>query len=198
MKRAVFLDRYGTVNEEMGYINHLDRFKIFPWTAPAIRKLNEAGIVAVLTTNQGGVARGYFPESLVQEIHAKLQAELACRQARLDAIYYCPHHPEGKEQSYRIRCECRKPSPGMLMRAVGDLDIDLSASFMVSDRYQDLQMAFQAGARGVLLMSGYGKGEHLYQKHTWPRQPDFIADNLLEGVDWILDQIRRRDGVGCL
>lgn len=189
MKGAVFLDRDGTVSEEVGYTNHIDRFRIFPWSVTALRKLNQAGIPAVLITNQSGVARGYFPESLVQEVHSKLQAELGRFGARLDAIYYCPHHPDGKEEAYRKVCGCRKPAPGMLHRAARDLDLDLRASFVVSDRYQDLSMAFQAGARGVLTLTGYGKGEYRYHKDTWPRLPDCVAADLLEAVDWILDQV---------
>jgi D-glycero-D-manno-heptose 1,7-bisphosphate phosphatase len=187
MKAAVFLDRDGTVNEEVGYVNHIDRFRIFPWTAPAIRKLNQAGLPSVLVTNQSGVARGYFPETLVQEIHTRLQDELARFTARLDAIYYCPHHPDGKVTAYRKTCDCRKPAPGMLHRASQDLGLDLGASFVVSDRYQDVAMGFQAGARGILLLSGYGKGEYEYQREGWPRQPDFVATDLLEGVGWILE-----------
>jgi D-glycero-D-manno-heptose 1,7-bisphosphate phosphatase len=189
MRAAVFLDRDGTLSEEVGYVNHIDRFHVFPWSAAAIRKLNGAGVPVVLVTNQSGVARGYFPEILVEETHAKLQAELARFEARLDAIYYCPHHPHGKVAAYRKPCKCRKPAPGMLQRAARDLDLDLSASFVVSDRYKDLSMGFQTGARGVLLLSGYGKGEYLYHKDTWPRQPDYVAVHLLEAVDWILVQM---------
>jgi D-glycero-D-manno-heptose 1,7-bisphosphate phosphatase len=141
----------------------------------------------VLVTNQSGVARGYFPEALVQEIHTRLQDELARFTARLDAIYYCPHHPDGKLTAYRKTCDCRKPAPGMLHRAAQDLGLDLGASFIVSDRYQDVAMGFQAGARGVLLLSGYGKGEYEYNRDSWPRQPDFVATDLLEGVEWILE-----------
>jgi D-glycero-D-manno-heptose 1,7-bisphosphate phosphatase len=189
MRAAVFLDRDGTVSEEVGYVNHIDRFQIYPWTPAAIRKLNGAGIPAILVTNQSGVARGYFPEILVEETHAKLQTELARFSARLDAIYYCPHHPHGKVAAYRKVCECRKPAPGLLHRAASDLDLDLQASFVVGDRYQDLSMGFQTGARGVLLLSGYGKGEYLYHKETWPRQPDHVAVDLLEAADWILAQM---------
>ena len=186
MEAAVFLDRDGTVNEEVGFVNHIDRFRIFPWSGPAIRRLNQAGLLSVLVTNQSGVARGYFPETLVQETHARLQEELARFSARLDAIYYCPHHPDGKLQEYRKTCDCRKPAPGMLHRAAQELGLDLRASFVVSDRYQDLSMGFQAGTRGVLLLSGYGKGEYAYFRGSWPRPPDFVAAQLLEGVEWIL------------
>ncbi len=188
MRAAVFLDRDGTVSEEVGYVNHIDRFRVFPWTGKAVRKLNQAGLAAVLVTNQSGVARGYFPEALVTEIHARLRAELALSDAWLDAIYYCPHHPEGQVAEYRRACDCRKPAPGMILRAAADLHVDLKASFVISDRYQDLAMGFQAGARGVLLLTGYGKGEYHYHRHAWARPPAFVAADLLEASDWILAQ----------
>jgi D-glycero-D-manno-heptose 1,7-bisphosphate phosphatase len=188
MRRAVFFDRDGTLNEEVGYVNHIDRFHIFPWAAPAVKKLNDAGIATVLVTNQSGIARGYFPETLVLKLHARLQEELARFSARLDGIYYCPHHPEGSVEAFRKRCDCRKPAPGMLNRAARELHLDLRASYLISDRYQDLSMAFHAGARGVLLLSGYGRGEYEYFRNTWPRQPDWVAANVLEAVDWILAQ----------
>jgi D-glycero-D-manno-heptose 1,7-bisphosphate phosphatase len=192
MKAAVFLDRDGTVSEEVGYVNHIDRFRLFPWSGAALHKLNEAGLVTVLVTNQSGIARGYFPESLVAEIHARLQAELALSGARLDAIYYCPHHPEGEVAEFRRTCDCRKPAPGMIHRAAADLDLDLRSSFVISDRYQDLSMGFADGARGILLLTGYGKGEYHYHRETWPRPPAFVAVDLLEASEWILSQIDNR------
>ncbi len=191
MKAAVFVDRDGTLNEEVGYVNHIDRFRLFPWAAPAVRKLNEAALPVVVVTNQSGVARGYFPESLVLEIHHRLQAELNLAGAHLDGIYYCPHHPEGKVRAFRQSCACRKPHPGMLHRAAASLSLDLAASFVVSDRYQDILMGARVGARGVLLLTGYGKGEVLYHKDLWPAQPDYIAVDLLAAVDWILEQPAR-------
>ena len=188
MKRAVFLDRDGTLNEEVGYINHIDRFRLFPWTAPAVRKLNEAGIPSVVVTNQSGVARDYFPLDLVHQVHERLRIELARCEARLDAIYFCPHHPDGKVAAYTTRCACRKPEPGMLVRAAQDLDLDFGSSYMISDRFQDLSMAFRVGMKGVLLLTGYGKGEYLYHRDKWPRLPAFVAADLLEAVNWILAQ----------
>ncbi len=186
MNRAVFLDRDGTLSEEVGYVNHLDRFKLYPWTAQAVRRLNQAGLQVIVITNQSGVARGYFPESLVQEIHQLLQAQLAAAGAFLDGIYYCPHHPEGSVLPYRISCACRKPGTGLIQRAALEKNLDLTSSFIVGDRYQDLRPGFTVNARTILVLSGYGKGEYLYQKDTWPRQPDFAAPTLLEAVDWIL------------
>lgn len=190
MKGAVFLDRDGTVSEEAGYINHIDRFKIYPWTLEAVRKLNDAGVPVFLITNQSGVARGYFPEELVKEVHRKLCDSLARSGAFLDDIYYCPHHPEGREAAYRMLCDCRKPAPGMLLKAARDHDIDLSLSFVIGDRYVDVETGFRAGARGVLVLSGYGRGEYLYQKDLWPRPPDHIAENLVAAVDWVLSWLR--------
>jgi D-glycero-D-manno-heptose 1,7-bisphosphate phosphatase len=188
MQRAVFLDRDGTVCEEVGYLNHVDRMRLFPWTAAAIRKFNAAGLRTVLVTNQSGVAKGYFPEALVDEVHQRLRQELADSGASLDAIYYCPHHPEGKVPAYRRMCDCRKPSLGMIQRAATEHDLDLTLSFMVGDKYVDLETAYRAGMRAVLVLSGYGKGEYLYQSHTWSRMPDYIAEDLADAADWILSQ----------
>ncbi len=190
MRRAVFLDRDGTVSEEMGYINHIDRFRLYPWSAPSIRKLNESGLAVVLITNQSGVARGYFPELLVREIHARLENELALAGAHLDRIFYCPHHPDAGHAPYRQQCNCRKPGIGMLIRAARELDVDLHGSYLVGDRYLDMKTAFRAKAKGVLVLSGYGRGELFYLKDTWDRQPDFVAENLTGAVDFILEDIR--------
>ena len=188
MNRAVFLDRDGTISEEVGYLNHIDRFHIFPGVALAIGKLNKAGFRVILVTNQSGVAKGYFPEALVREVHQKLQSELAREGAHLDDIYFCPHHPQASIDAYRLRCDCRKPAVGMLMKAADTHGIDLGASFMIGDKYVDLETAYRAGSRAVLVLSGYGKGEYLYQKESWARMPDCIATSLPEAVDWILSQ----------
>jgi D-glycero-D-manno-heptose 1,7-bisphosphate phosphatase len=188
MHRAVFLDRDGTVNEEVGYVNHLSRFRVFPWAARAVRSLNDAGFRVVLFTNQSGIARGHFPESLVGEVHEVLARELAHEGARLDGVYYCPHHPDGKVDRYRQVCECRKPRPGMLLRAARELNLDLARSIGVGDKYLDIQTAQAAAARGVLVLSGYGRGELAYESHLWPRPPDHVAENLLDAVEWITGQ----------
>lgn len=177
---AVFLDRDGTICEEMGYVNHVDRLRIFPFAAEAIRRLNQAGIPVIVVTNQSGIARNIFPESLVHQVHAKMTAELAAEGARVDAIYFCPHRKEDA-------CECRKPSPGLLERAARENALDLAASWVVGDRYADLEMAHTAGGRGILVMTGYGRGEYELHRETWPRQPDALAEDLTEAVRRILD-----------
>src|SRR5262249_6834014 len=155
-------DRDGTVSDEVGYLNHIERLRIYPFSAPAILKLNQAGFATVLVTNQSGVARGFFPEELVAEVHAELERELGVAGAHLDAIYYCPHHPDGKVDAYRRDCECRKPRLGMIDRAARELSLDLSRSFVVGDRYLDMELGFRSGACPVLVMTGYGRGEYAY------------------------------------
>jgi len=157
---------------------HTNMYKPFPWAGPAIRKINESGMKAILITNQSGVERGYFPESQVHEVHAILRAELSRHNAKLDAVYFCPHHPE-------TGCDCRKPRPGMLLRAQKELGIDLSRSFVIGDKYLDVGVAYAAGAKAVLVLTGYGREEHEQYKGE-PLQPHFIAENLLEAVDSIL------------
>jgi D-glycero-D-manno-heptose 1,7-bisphosphate phosphatase len=179
LRRAVFLDRDGTIGEEMGYVNHVDRFQIFPYAAEAIRQLNLAEIPVVVVTNQSGIARNIFPESLVHEVHKKMVAQLAAGGAWIDAIYFCPHKSEDA-------CECRKPNPGLLQQAAREHALDLTASWVVGDRYADLEMAYAAGARGILVMTGYGRGEYELHRSTWPRQPDAMAENLSEAVRRIL------------
>jgi D-glycero-D-manno-heptose 1,7-bisphosphate phosphatase len=186
MQRAVFLDRDGTISEEVGYINHFDRFRLYPCAVEAIKKLNDAGWLAILATNQSGIARGYFPEALMHQIHDNLQSELANFGARLDAIYYCPHLAGGTIAEYSKPCDCRKPRIGMLSKAAGDFQLDLHTCFVIGDRYLDMETAHNAGAKGVLVLTGYGKGEHLYLAHTWPRQPAYIAQDVSAAVDWIL------------
>jgi D-glycero-D-manno-heptose 1,7-bisphosphate phosphatase len=180
LRRAAFLDRDGTICEEMGYVNHVDRLQIFPFAAAAIRQLNEAQVPVIVVTNQSGVARDIFPESLVHQVHQKMIAELSAGGARVDAIYFCPHKSEDA-------CECRKPNPGFLERAAGDHALDISSSWVVGDRYADLEMGHAAGARGILVMTGYGRGEYELHHARWARQPEALAENLTEAVRRILN-----------
>ena len=178
---AVFLDRDGTINEEMGYINHVSRFRLLPEAAPAIRRLNEAGLAVVVITNQSGAARGYFPASLVEEVHQHMQNLLAEEGARVDAIYTCLHAPDAG-------CSCRKPQPGLLLQAAGDLGLDLSHSYLVGDRYVDIQTAANGGVQGILVLTGYGLGEYENFRNANPTKPVHIAPNLLEAAEFILNK----------
>jgi D-glycero-D-manno-heptose 1,7-bisphosphate phosphatase len=181
-RRAVFMDRDGTISEEVGYVNHPSRYRVFPYSAEAVRLLNEAGWLAILVTNQAGVARGYFTEDLIGSVHGVLKGELEKHGAHLDAIYYCAHHPSVGEAPYRFDCDCRKPKPGLSTRAAADFDIDLKNSWMVGDRYSDVELARNASVHAAFVLSGYGRGELEYQRSLWKHEPDLVAEDLLEAV----------------
>jgi D-glycero-D-manno-heptose 1,7-bisphosphate phosphatase len=181
-RRAAFIDRDGTLSEEVGYINHPSRFRLFPYAADAVKLLNDHEWLAVIITNQAGVARGYFDEAMIQTIHDNLKLELQSAGAQIDAIYYCAHHPSVGEPPYRQDCDCRKPKPGLIKLAATDLDIDVEQSWMIGDRYSDIQLARNAGVRAALVLSGYGRGEWENQRSTWQHQPDLIAENLWEAI----------------
>ena len=185
-RRAVFMDRDGTISEEVGYVNHPARYRVFPYSAEAVRLLNEAGWLAILVTNQAGVARGYFTEDLINAVHDVLKLELKGRGARLDAIYYCAHHPTVGDAPYRFDCDCRKPKPGLIHRAAAEFDIDLGRSWMIGDRYSDIELARNASVRSAFVMSGYGRGEWEYQRAAWKHEPDLVAEDLLEAVKKIV------------
>jgi D-glycero-D-manno-heptose 1,7-bisphosphate phosphatase len=190
-RRAIIMDRDGTVCEEVGYVNHVERIRLLPRSAEAIRRANVAGFQTVVVTNQAGVARGYFDETLVDEVHDRVRQLLAEGGARLDGVYYCPHHPEVGAPAYRIACTCRKPQAGMLLRARDDMGIELSASYMIGDSVRDVEAGHRAGCTTILVRTGYGRGEIEHQSHRWSVKPAHVADDLLDAVAWIL----AREGV---
>ena len=181
-KLAVFIDRDGTISEEVGYVNHPSRFRVFPYSAEAIRTLKANNWLAILVTNQAGVARGYFSEDVIGKVHDELKSSLSEQNAQLDAIYYCAHHPSVGEPPYRLDCDCRKPKPGLIQRASADFDVDLENSWMVGDRYSDIELAHNAGLKSAFVLSGYGRGEWEYQSSSWKLQPDMVCENLLDAV----------------
>lgn len=183
LRPAVFLDRDGTIAEDVGYLNHASRFRMFPFVADAIRRLNEAGYPVVVVTNQSGVGRGYFPESLVRTVNELMTQQLAEAGAKIDAVYYCPHTPADN-------CNCRKPKTGMLERAALEHALDLQHSFVVGDRYGDIELARNVRARAIFVRTGYGEGELAWHGANWPLQPDFIAEDLSHAADWVLRQPR--------
>ncbi len=191
-RRAVFMDRDGTISEEIGYVNHPTRYRVFPYSAEAVRLLNENGWLAVLVTNQAGVARGYFTEDIIGAVHGVLNDALSNQAAHLDAIYYCAHHPTVGEPPYRFDCDCRKPKPGLIQRAAADLDIELAGSWMIGDRYSDIELARNAGVHSAFVLSGYGRGEWEYQRAGWKHEPDLVAEDLLEAVRTIINSPQRR------
>ena len=185
---AVFLDRDGTINEEVGYLDSIDKLKLFANTADAIKMINKSGMKAVVITNQSGVARGYFSEELVEKVHTLIQKILKSKGASIDAFYYCPHHPEG-DGIYQQSCTCRKPETGLLMAAAQDMDIDLTCSYVVGDMVKDIQAAGKVGAKGILVKTGYGLNTirtELKPGLAETYQPCYIAEDILDAVKWIM------------
>ena len=186
---AVFMDRDGCLIEEMGYINHPSRVRLLPRSPAAVQRLNRAGIPAVMATNQAGIARGYFSEETLALVNDELVARLAREGARLDALYVCTHHPVAGAPPHRAECDCRKPRPGMLRRAARELGLDLSRSVMVGDKPSDVEAGQAAGAAGVLVLTGYGRGEFELRRQHWSVKPDHVAEDLYEAVEWALARI---------
>ncbi|CAN5890462.1 D-glycero-beta-D-manno-heptose 1,7-bisphosphate 7-phosphatase [soil metagenome] len=181
MKRAVFLDRDGTLLEEGNYVSDLGNVVFFPYTVDAVRLLNHAGYAVVVITNQSGIARGIVKEAFVAEAHRFIDRKLAEGGAHVDRYYYCPHHPEGTIAEFSRECECRKPKPGQLLNAAADLGLDLERSFVVGDRWSDVEAAEVVGARGILVRTGYGA---YAEQHS--RASAVVVDNLIAAVAWIL------------
>jgi D-glycero-D-manno-heptose 1,7-bisphosphate phosphatase len=199
MRRAVFLDRDGTLLEEGNYVDRLDRLVFFPYTVDAIRALNEADFAVVVATNQSGVARGMYPESFVAEAHRHIDERLQAGGARIDGYYYCPHHPEGTVEALRQDCDCRKPKPGQLLQAQAELKLDLTRSFMVGDRWKDIEAGKAVGAQTILVRTGYGREAERIESDLPAVAPiakprakvgdhTVVVDNLIQAVTWILRQ----------
>jgi D-glycero-D-manno-heptose 1,7-bisphosphate phosphatase len=175
------MDRDGTLNEQMGYINHVSRFVLLPGAAEAVRLLNRNGRLAIVVSNQSGAARGYFPIELVEEVHAHMCMLLKKEGALLDDILFCPHGPEAG-------CDCRKPRTGLIKKACEEFDIDMSRSYVIGDRTSDIEMAARANLKGILVETGYGLGEI---EHVLPHKavsPVYIAKDILHAVRWILEE----------
>jgi D-glycero-D-manno-heptose 1,7-bisphosphate phosphatase len=204
---AVFLDRDGTVSEEIGYIHRADlpRYALLPGVARALIRLKAAGYALVVLTNQSGVGRGYFGADVVEAVHERMRALLREGGAAVDAVYYCPHHPEplaaadnGELPEGRVKaapvpelcvdCDCRKPKPGLALRAARDLGLDLGASWMVGDKTADLGLAGSAGLKGgILVLTGHGR-KTLASLQAKGQAPggDRVAEDLAAAADIIL------------
>ena len=179
---AVFLDRDGTLIQERGYLDRLDNLRVFPWTPDAIRLLNRAGFATVVITNQSAIGRGIINEPFLREVHNALDAHLALGDARIDAYYFCPHHPDAAEGPYRQVCGCRKPAPGMIEQACREMGIDPQRSVMVGDRWLDVACGQAAGTRTVLVRTGPSR----HERPPAGVHADAILNNLMEAVGWIL------------
>ena len=171
MRPAVFLDRDGTLNEDVGHLDRFDRLALFPFAIDAVRLLNQAGFPVVVLTNQGGVASGLVAESFVLNLHDVLRARFEAGGAVIERFYHCPHDPQAVVEVYRRGCDCRKPLPGMLRRAAADLDLAPTRSYVVGDKWSDIALASHVGATGILVRTGYGV--------TQEAHPDRPSDSLV-------------------
>lgn len=156
-QRAVFIDRDGTLNEENGYLHRAEECRFIPGAIAAIALLNAAGFQVIVVTNQSGIARGYYSETDLEQLHDYMSAQLAAGAARIDGWYFCPHHPA--HPAANGDCSCRKPLPGMLLRAAAELDIELASSWMVGDKAADIEAGIAAGCKPILVLTGYGTTE---------------------------------------
>ena len=186
MERAVFVDRDGVISEEVGYISDVEHFRLIPKSAEAVKLINQRGLKIIVITNQSGVARGYFSEEVLGHINRKMEQLLSDQGALLDGIYYCPHHPEGTVEAYRVECDCRKPATGLLIQASQEHAIDLSSSYLVGDKRTDIECAHRAGAKGILVLTGYGKDELSQIDSAALAHPEYVAADLLDAVQWII------------
>ena len=185
MNKAFFLDRDGVINEEVSYLHEPDKTVLLPKVAEAVELIHSLGFLAIVVTNQSGVARGYYPEADVHSVHLRLQSILLKHSAGavIDSWYCCCHHPEISGE-----CSCRKPHPGMLRLAAKNFDIDLRRSFMIGDRMSDLNAGKNAGClNSCLVLSGYGKNEL-----SKARDAGFpAAENLLEAVKLLAGSVKK-------
>ena len=182
-RTGVFLDRDDTIIKDMVYLNDPGKIEILPRVCDAIHTLNERNIPAIIITNQSGIARGILSEEKLSEIHLRLLKLLAEQGARIDAIYYCPHHPDGNPGEYRTACSCRKPEPGLLLQAARDFRLDLSSCYMIGDKSIDVETIHRVGGKGILLSTG---GDHDIQ-----HRPDHLAHDLHDAVTWVLEDMTR-------
>lgn len=185
MRKAVFFDRDGTINEEVGYIKDLNNLKLIKNASNSIKKIKEKGFLAILITNQSGPARGYYDEKWVNTLNNRVQELLLSEGTELDKMYYCPHLPDGIVPEYSIECDCRKPNTGLFLKAKEDFDIDLKSSYMIGDKATDVDAGHNAGTKSILLKTGYGT-DVLDGKYQFVPNADYIAEDINDAIDWIL------------
>jgi D-glycero-D-manno-heptose 1,7-bisphosphate phosphatase len=189
-KPAVFLDRDGTLNVEVGYIRDLNDLNLIEGAAEAVRRLNEAQVAAILVTNQSGAARGYYQEQHIRDLNSRLSRLLEEEGAFLDDVYYCPHLEEGSIEHLSVACHCRKPEIGMVEQAFREHpELDPARSFVVGDKATDVELAKNCGVKGVLVTTGYGQ-RVVAGQYQWPVEPDYQAASIVDAVDWILTQLK--------
>jgi len=183
MDKAVFLDRDGVITQDPPHYAHrIDQLRLIPQSADAIKLLNENGYKVFIVSNQSGIAHGYYPEKDTLSFNKELKKELLKKNASIDGIYYCPHHPNAKIKSYRIKCDCRKPEPGMILKASEEHDIDLTSSYMIGDRQGDIIAGKKASCKTIHVLTGVGRKQLSDSKN----EADFVSDNLYNAVKNII------------
>lgn len=185
---AVFLDRDGTVCEEVGYLSDEKELRLIPGAAEAIIKINQAGWKVIIISNQSGIARGYMNSDDVDRVNQKLLKLLKAEGAQVDGIYYCPHHPQGNSP-YNIKCDCRKPEAGLLYKAAREHKLILDKSIMIGDKYSDVETAIRLNIPGILVRTGFGEGEVQKYEQLWNQTPDYIARDLSDAIEWWFNSI---------
>jgi D-glycero-D-manno-heptose 1,7-bisphosphate phosphatase len=186
MRIGLFLDRDGTINEEVEFLSSPDNVRLIPGAAEAIRRANALGIPVIIITNQSGIARGLFTEQDLDAVNAEVLRLLQLQGARIDAVYYCPHHPEGDTEPFDVDCECRKPKTGLLEQAAKEFSIDLSRSFMIGDRLSDVMAGNSAGAVSILVRTGFGE-EALRRRDSGSARIDFVAKDIAEAIHHMIE-----------
>ncbi len=184
MTKAIFLDRDGTLNVDVGYLHQLKDLELFPWTVDALRLLKRAGYELIIVTNQSGLAQGLIAPGFVEACHDEMRRRLQAGGADLDALYYCPHHPRGSVAGLSVDCRCRKPSPGMIEDAVRDRGIDPAASWVIGDKWLDVDLGHAVGARSILVRTGWGAEQE--EKRAPGQRVEAVCDNLMHAVSVIL------------
>jgi len=188
---GLFLDRDGTINEEVDFVTSANELHLIEGSAAAIREANELGLKVIIITNQSGVARGLLTEQQLLEIHKELLDKLDDLGAHIDAIYYCPHHPEAPLAEYRVECECRKPKGGMLESAATEFSLELARCFVIGDRMIDVQTGNNTGASSILVLTGYGKAELELCKKSGARIA-FVAADLRDAMNHVRSALRQK------
>lgn len=194
-KSAVFFDRDGTINVDMGYPSDYSQIEIYPRSYEAVRRLNSAGLPVIVLTNQSGVGRGLLTEENLRIIHEKMRASFQLENARLDAFYYCPHYELSNIPRYRLNCDCRKPNPGLALRAAADFSLDLTRSYMVGDKVEDIILALNIKASPVLVLTGYGR-DSLVKLAALGVEPAHVAEDILGAAVWILEREKQAAEAG--
>ena len=186
-RKAVFLDRDGVISEEVDQLSKIDDLKIYNFSSKAIKKINESDYLTIIITNQPMIAKGFMTEKDLDKIHKKLETELGLKGAKIDAIYYCPHHPEkgflGERPELKIKCNCRKPEIGLLLKAKRDFNINLKKSYLIGDKTSDILAGKRTGCKTILVKTGYGGKDGLFSV-----KPNFTADNLLKAIEIVIQK----------